>query len=253
MLHTEHERKGVQTVKRADGIFFDLGGTLRQSRRDTAFQNAAKRELHALVQPEMEPEPFFNLLTTRFSIYKSWAVNTQREADDELLWSVFLLPEIEKERIKAECHRLTDLFCKTKGLRTTAAHAGDVLKTLKARGYRLGILSNLIGEDCELKEWLQAEGLTDVFDTIVVSSVCGLRKPGEAIYRLACEKMGLKPERCASVADDLETDFLGAWKAGIGVNVLYHSPQSRFGVPITDANRPDYEIRDFIELLRIFV
>lgn len=239
-------------MKRADGIFFDLGGTLRLEIKDAAYQDAAKRELHALVQPDMETEAFYNRITTRFSIYKSWAVNTRREVGDAILWGLFLLPEMDEAWIKKNCHELTYLFRKTKGRRVTVPNGVEVVRDLKQRGYRLGIISNLIGEDYEVKKWLEAEKLEDAFETIVLSSVCGLRKPGDAIYRLACDDMGLEPNRCASIADNLDTDIPGAWKAGIGVNVLYHSPERKHIVPITDANRPDFEIRDFRELLHIF-
>ncbi|MBR0082015.1 MAG: HAD family hydrolase [Clostridia bacterium] len=239
-------------MKKTDGIFFDLGGTLRLEIKDAAFQNAAKRELHAMIRPDADVETFYSQLTTRFSIYKSWAVNTRREVGDALLWGLFLQPELEESWVKQHCHELTYLFRKTKGRRQTVSHGTEVVRELKARGYRLGIISNLIGEDYEVNQWLREERLEDAFETIVLSSVCGLRKPGDAIYRLACDDMGIEPNRCASVADNLDTDIPGAVKAGIGVNVLFHSPEQRHIVPITDANRPDYEIRDFLELLRIF-
>lgn len=239
-------------MKAVDGIFIDLGGTLRLEVKDAAYQNAAKAALHELAKPDLDVETFYNLITTRFAIYKTWAVNTRREVGDELLWGLFLLPEREKDWIKANAHELTYLFRKTKGRRDTVPYGVETLRTLKERGYRLGIISNLIGEDYEVKKWLQAEHIEDVFETIVISSVCGLRKPGDAIYRLACDDMGLEPNRCASVADNLDTDIPGAWAAGIGVNVLYHSPERKHIIPITDANRPDYEIRDFRELTHIF-
>ena len=239
-------------MKAVDGIFIDLGGTLRLEVKDAAYQNAAKAALHELAKPDLDVETFYNLITTRFAIYKTWAVNTRHEVGDELLWGLFLLPEREKDWIKANAHELTYLFRKTKGRRDTVPYGVETLRTLKERGYRLGIISNLIGEDYEVKKWLQAEHIEDVFETIVISSVCGLRKPGDAIYRLACDDMGLEPKRCASVADNLDTDIPGAWAAGIGVNVLFHSPERKHIIPITDANRPDYEIRDFRELTHIF-
>ena len=239
-------------MKAVDGIFIDLGGTLRLEIKDAAYQNAAKAALHDLAKPDMDVETFYNLVTTRFAIYKTWAVNTRREVGDEILWGLFLLPEREKDWIKANCHELTYRFRKTKGRRDTVPYGVETLRALKGKGYRLGIISNLIGEDYEVKKWLQEEHIEDVFETIVISSVCGLRKPGDAIYRLACDDMGLEPQRCASVADNLDTDIPGAWAAGIGVNVLFHSPERKHIIPITDANRPDYEIRDFRELTQIF-
>ena len=239
-------------MRQVDGIFFDLGGTMRLEVKDAVYQDAAKRELHERIQPDMDVETFYNLITTRFAIYKSWAVNTRREVGDELLWGLFLQPELDHEWIKAHCHELTLIFRRTKGRRETVPYGVEVVKTLKERGYRLGIISNLIGEDYEVNRWIREEHLEGVFETQMLSSVCGLRKPGDAIYRLACDDMGIEPRRCASIGDNLDNDIPGAWKAGIGINVLYHSPERKHIIPITDANRPDYEIRDFRELLNIF-
>ena len=239
-------------MKQVDGIFIDLGGTLRLEIKDAAYQDAAKRELHAMIRPDSDVETFYSQLTTRFSIYKSWAVNTRREVGDALLWGLFLLPELDENWVRQHCHELTYLFRKTKGRRETVPHGADVVRELKARGYRMGIISNLIGEDYEVKQWLQDEHLENVFETIVLSSVCGLRKPGDAIFRLACDDMGLEPNRCASIGDNLDNDIPGAQRAGIGMNILFHSPERRHIVPITDANRPDYEIWDFRDLLQIF-
>ena len=239
-------------MKKADGLFFDLGGTLLLEIKDASYQNGAKKDLYNLIQPELEPDPFYDMITARFAIYKSWASNTRREVPDDLLWGLFLLPERDASWIHEHSHEMTYIFRRTKGRRVTVPGGVEVVCGLKERGYRMGIISNLIGEDYEVKKWLKSEDMEDMFETLVISSVCGLRKPGDRIYRIACENLNLPPSRCASIADNLDTDILGARKAGIGVNVLYHSPEGKHVIPITDANRPDYEIRDFRELLEIF-
>ena len=239
-------------MKLVKGIFFDLGGTLRLEIKDKAFQNAAKNELHALISPDCDVDTFYNVITTRFAIYKSWAVNTRREVGDELLWSLFLQPELDQKWVRKHCHELTWYFRRTKGRRETVEYGTEALHILKDRGYKLGIISNLIGENYEVDQWIKDEHLEGIFETIVLSSVCGLRKPGPEIYRLACEDLKVTPKESASIADNLDTDIPGALEAGIGVNVLYHSPEQKHIIPITDANRPDFEIRDFRELLNIF-
>ena len=239
-------------MKKADGLFFDLGGTLLLEIKDAAYQDLAKKSLYNLVQPDSDPDTFYETIATRFGIYKSWASNTRREVRDDLLWGLFLLPERDASWIHGHAHEMTYIFRRTKGRRVTVPGGVETVRALKERGYRLGIISNLIGEDYEVQKWLKAEGMEDVFETLVISSVCGLRKPGADIYRIACDNLKLPPVRCASIADNLDTDIPGAREAGIGVNVLYHSPERKHVIPITDANRPDYEFRDFSELLQIF-
>ena len=75
----------------------------------------------------------------------------------------------------------------------------EVIKGLHERGYKLGIISNLIGEN-EVPDWLEEDGLDSYFDTVILSSVCHMRKPCSEIYDLACQQIGVKPEECVSVA-----------------------------------------------------
>ncbi len=239
-------------MKKADGLFFDLGGTLLLEIKDASYQDQAKKSLYDLVQPDSDPDTFYEMITARFAIYKAWASNTRREVRDDLLWGLFLLPEREASWIHGHAHEMTYIFRRTKGRRVTVPGGVEVIHALKERGYRMGIISNLIGEDYAVLKWLKAEGMEDEFETLVISSVCGLRKPGDEIYRIACDNLQLSPSCCASIADNLDTDIPGAKKAGIGVNVLFHSPERKHVIPITDQNRPDYEIRDFSELLQIF-
>ena len=45
-------------MKKADGLFFDLGGTLLLEIKDEPYQEKAKKELYDLIQPESEPDAF---------------------------------------------------------------------------------------------------------------------------------------------------------------------------------------------------
>ena len=69
------------------------------------------------------------------------------------------------------------------------------------------------------------------------------------MYWLGCEQLGLKPEQCVSVADNLSRDITGAKAAGIGANVLFISPEKLAKKTITDENRPDYIVHRFLDIL----
>jgi len=85
----------------------------------------------------------------------------------------------------------------------------------------------------------------------VLSSVCHIRKPDPEIYRIACREMGLAPEECVSIADNLKRDITGAKAAGIGANILFISPEKLAKKTITDENRPDYIVHRFTEILEL--
>jgi len=77
----------------------------------------------------------------------------------------------------------------------------SAIARLRASGFRTGALTN---------NWSQADAepardgtraLRVHFDVFVESSVEGLRKPDPAIYRLACDRLGVSPERVVFLDD----------------------------------------------------
>ena len=85
----------------------------------------------------------------------------------------------------------------------------------------------------------------------MLSPVCGIRKPDPRAYLMGCEQLGLKPDECASVADNLNRDITGAIAAGIGANILFISEKKLAKSVITDENRPDYIVHRFVDILDI--
>lgn len=224
-------------MKAIRGVLFDLGGTLRILEPNEAHQARAWRRMAELTGIE-DADVLRERLAERYERYRVWALEACAEAGDYELWANWLLPELAPERLAAHCRELSFQYRQTKGLRRVADGGVELLRTLKARGYRLGIISNLIGED-EIPDWLQTDGLTDCFDAVVLSSVCHIRKPDPRIYHIACREMGLPPAACASVGDNLKRDITGARAAGIGSVVLIMEPDAFSRCRITAENRPD--------------
>lgn len=229
------------------GVFFDLGGTLRIAENVPEHQERAKARMAQLAGAQ-DVQAFIDMVEARYEPYRDWALSENKEAGDYDLWAKWLLPELPEETLQAICHEMTYQYRQVKGLRHLVDGGLEVIRTLHKRGYKLGIISNLIGED-EIPNWLRDDGLEQYFDALVLSSVCHIRKPDPAMYRMGCEQLGLKPEECASVADNLSRDFTGAKAAGIGANILFISPEKLARKTITDANRPDYIVHRFLDIL----
>ena len=230
------------------GVFFDLGGTLRICDPAPEHKQRARRRMAELAGWE-DPDAFLQRVDERYEgEYRKWALGENRESGDLELWAKWLLPEMGEERLKPVCHELTYQYRQVKGLRRVVEGGVEVIRTLHARGFKLGIISNLIGE-YEIYDWLKADGLEQYFDAVVLSSVCHIRKPDPAMYLMGCDQLGLKPEECLSVADNLSRDIVGAKAAGIGMNVLFISPEKLAKKTITDANRPDCIVHRFLDIL----
>ena len=112
--------------------------------------------------------------------------------------------------------------------RVVAAHLGgdplrvvpgvpDVLGALRARGLRLGVISNW---DDTLEEILTKKGLRDHFETIVVSTAIGAAKPSREIYEYALERARVSASEAWHVGDDPNADAAGAARAGLTAVLL---------------------------------
>jgi HAD superfamily hydrolase (TIGR01509 family) len=95
----------------------------------------------------------------------------------------------------------------------------DTLPTLRAlrdRGARIGVVSDT---GFDLRPALDRLGLSPYLDTVVMSFEHGICKPAAAVFRTACEQLGVPPERGLMVGDNPLTDS-GAVAAGMYVLLL---------------------------------
>lgn len=87
----------------------------------------------------------------------------------------------------------------------------DIMKILKEKGYKIGLLSN------DLSEWSEflrnKFGLNDLVDYCVISEEAKSRKPDEAIYKYAIRKYKIDPHESVFV-DDRYKNLVPAEKLG---------------------------------------
>lgn len=234
--------------RKIESIFFDVGATLRYVVEDPEFAAAAEQELMELVGATELHDVFFEKLEKNWKAYRKWAKTELLDVSEMELWLQYLLPDYPADRVAPNAARLTRLWRDHDGRRVVHDGTLETLRELKRRGYKLGIISNLIGEN-EIYDWLRDDGLEEYFSAVVLSSVCHIRKPDPEMYRMGCRELGLREEECASVADNLSRDITGAKAAGIGANILFISPEKLAKKTITDENRPDYIVHKFLDIL----
>ncbi len=95
---------------------------------------------------------------------------------------------------------------------TLDPHAADLLRILRQRGYRLGVISNW-GED--LPEYLAGFGLAHHFEVIVASEAVGASKPHREIFMRGLSALDALPHEAVHVGDDYWADVVGARSIGI--------------------------------------
>ncbi|TLG04235.1 HAD family phosphatase [Nocardia cyriacigeorgica] len=85
----------------------------------------------------------------------------------------------------------------------------ELIRELRDAGTPVALVSNAFGRDC-----YAGFDLTELADVVVISSEVGIRKPSRQIYRIACDRLGVRPEQAVMI-DDLQQNLDGAARLGI--------------------------------------
>jgi len=126
-----------------------------------------------------------------------------------------------------------------------------VVKELKKK-YKVGILSNYV--EGWLKQVLKNYRIGNLFDTLVVSSTVGERKPNARMYYEALKKFSVKPEETVFIADEISDDLVAA--SGLGIktiwfNANYKSPWGKNDKKTLKIYKPDAIIKDLKEVISV--
>lgn len=102
----------------------------------------------------------------------------------------------------------------------------DVFRALRVAGLRTALLSNSWGFDGYPRGDFPA-----LFDVVVISSECGMRKPEEGIFLHTAESLGLEPEQCVFI-DDVGANVAAA--AACGMTGVHHTDVAQTAAALQD-------------------
>jgi putative hydrolase of the HAD superfamily len=91
----------------------------------------------------------------------------------------------------------------------------QVLRNLRASGFRLGLVSNCAMGGDWTRDLLDDLGLLEQLDVAVLSSEEGVGKPDPRLYRTTMERLGTKSPQAVFVGDRLRDDIAGARAVGM--------------------------------------
>jgi len=89
----------------------------------------------------------------------------------------------------------------------------DVLRSLRERGMKLGIVTNGLSETH--REKIALLQISEYFDAIFLSDEVGMVKPDPLLFAHACRTLGGAPAHAAMVGDRYDRDVRGAMEAGL--------------------------------------
>ena len=236
-----------------DAIIFDLGNTLiyfdgewesLHPLRDKALMD----RLHAagIYPPEVSFLAQFNAMLT--SYYTERETEFIEQTTSYLLclaleeWGYTEVPDPIIRDTLAGMYAITQAHWKIE------EDAHPTLRTLKERGYRLGLISNA-GDDADVQTLIDQSSLRGYFDTILTSAAMGIRKPNPRIFQAILDNWGLPAPRVVMVGDNLGADILGARNAGIYSVWITRRADTPANRSHEDTIQPDAMVSSLSELL----
>lgn len=95
----------------------------------------------------------------------------------------------------------------------------ETVRTLKERGYRIGLISN--ADVIDKMHWNESP-LQPYFDDVIFSCDAGLLKPNAGIYALSLQHLGVSGKEAVFVGDGGSREHEGAKAMGMGTVCVRH-------------------------------
>ena len=123
--------------------------------------------------------------------------------------------------------------------------AGDILKSLRGLGYKIGLITNCSAEVPPL--WKNTE-FSHLFDVTIFSASVGMKKPDPQIYYLACEQLGVEPNECLYIGDGDSDELSGASQLGMDA-VMIRDPNEMDPYRLVEVHWDGRKIENFTEIM----
>lgn len=198
----------MPSVPKYRAVLFDLGGTLvkTESPPETFKRILAAHGIHASVDAIAEVHEE-NVRT----------LDNQKMAEEGttfwLRWNTRILEQIGvKRNVDTLAKRISEVWWDHANPETYP-DVIDTLIRLKAKGVKLGIVTNGFKEDVD--QILHRLRLKGYFEVGIGADACKKAKPDAEIFLFALDKLGVRAEETLFVGDDVKKDYEGAKRAGL--------------------------------------
>lgn len=196
-------------------VLFDMDGTLLPMDY-SLFMKAYFGELGKVLCPYgVEPD---KLTAAVWAGTKDMIKNDGSRCNADAFWKKFCnLTGFAEDFARPICDNfyVTD-FKKTKEFTSYNPLAVEAVKAVKEKGLRTALATNpLFPMSAQLVrlEWTGLKG--EDFEFVTSYETESYCKPNPEYYRAVCKKLGLAPEECLMIGNDVEEDMIAASSAGM--------------------------------------
>jgi putative hydrolase of the HAD superfamily len=127
------------------------------------------------------------------------------------------------------------------------ADAIETLIKLKSKRLKIGLIT-----DCSFEVpilWRKTP-FSQYFDTTTFSCSVNMKKPDPRIYRITCDRLGVKPQSCLYIGDGSSQELTGASHVGM-YPVLIRVPYENDAIRINEDDWKGQKITSLREVLNL--
>ena len=214
------------TYNTIQGVFFDAGNTLLRVHPSIGEVYAESAGTFGVkVSPEQIEKSFQEHWKNTLPLVSNEGHRLTYEKERD--WWRYIVREVFQpfipfENFEAFFESLYERFARSETWRLYD-DVSSVLDYLKSRDLKLAIVSNW---DSRLPALCDQLGITEFFQTVVVSSLVGYEKPHPAIFQIALERTQLSPQQVLYIGDDPFLDYQAAQK--LDIHALHLDRYGRF-------------------------
>lgn len=189
-------------------IFFDLFETLI-----TEWEDGKKKAIYSTHKLGLDSKVFLKEWKVRKELQTIGKYPSYSSVIEDILnnhrveYEMDLIDFLEKERI----------IGKSIPFQKIDSEIISTLQELKKMQVKIGLISNCTHED--ITAWKSSD-LAPYFDDVIFSFQAGVAKPNPGIYKLACERLNVKPESSLFIGDGGSNELHGASEYGMNA---YHA------------------------------
>ena len=202
-----------------DTILFDLDGTLLPMDQEKFVHTYMGRLAQKMSQYGYEPK---KLVKTVWEGTGAMVKNSGEKTNEEVFWELFYGVygrEAEKDVSAFEEFYARD-FCKVQSSCGFDPLAAELIRVLKEKGYRVALATNPLFPATATRQRIGWAGLKpEDFELVTTYEQSRYCKPNPAYYQDVLDRLGVKPEQCMMVGNDVGEDMV-AGKLGMQTYLL---------------------------------
>ena len=187
-----------------EAIIFDLFGTLVDNYSAEAFKSVLGKMAHVLNIPRQD------------FIHKwdqTWVMRSKGELSTTEENIQYVASQLDAAVSKEQVTEATRIrFAFTHRMLVPREDTLETLRELRSSDYKIGLISDCTAEVPLL--WPETP-FVQLIDVPIFSCEVHLKKPDPHIYQLACEHLGVLPQRCLFIGDGGSRELSGANAVGM--------------------------------------